>query len=194
MGLFPPPPPWPHVTWQANWTWIWSTNARLFMNFLLLNAAFVIKIFWIQIYEMIHILFFSWHVRKFHVFHKKAILVGHVIDQGRKIYNKVRWNCYTLGEKLQQMSRRHVAVTNRLMFTREFMWKFLSLQQNFVAATSLTNAVWFDFFATCCSDNILWAETKKFLQYTPSDLSLRRVAATACCDNYRQRRSNLGVI
>ena len=38
--------------------------------------------------KMIHILFFlvTCH-RKFHVFHKKAILVGHVINQGRKIYN-----------------------------------------------------------------------------------------------------------
>ena len=27
--------------------------------------------------------------RKFHVFHKKAILVGHVINQGRNIYNGV---------------------------------------------------------------------------------------------------------
>ena len=56
------------------------------MNFLLLNFAFVIKYFWIQIYEMIHI-FFWWHVIGSLVSFIKAILVGHVINQGRQIYN-----------------------------------------------------------------------------------------------------------
>ena len=36
---------------------------------------------------MIHILFLVTCHRKFHVFHKKAILDGHLITQGRKIYN-----------------------------------------------------------------------------------------------------------
>ena len=36
---------------------------------------------------MIYILFLVTCHRKFHVFHKKAILVGHMINQGRKIYN-----------------------------------------------------------------------------------------------------------
>ena len=59
--------PLPHpedFTWQANM--IGTTNARLLINFLLLNVAFVI-----QIYEMIHTFFFlvTCH-RKFHVFHK----------------------------------------------------------------------------------------------------------------------------
>ena len=62
---------------------------------------------------------------------------------------------YTLGDKLQQhvaatdhsmckgratscsnMSRRHVAATNRFVCGGEFLWKSLSPQQNFFAATS----------------------------------------------------------
>ena len=62
---------------------------------------------------------------------------------------------YTLGDKLQQhvvvtdhsrctcqatsfsnTVRRHVAATNRFLCTGEFFWKYLSMQQNFVAATS----------------------------------------------------------
>ena len=71
---------------------------------------------------------------------------------------------YTLGDKLQQqvaatdhsvcsgsatswsnMLRRHIAATNRFVCTGEILWKSLSLQQNFVAATSRTNSVRFDF-------------------------------------------------
>ena len=70
----------------------------------------------------------------------------------------------TLGDKLQQqvattdhsvctgpatscnnMSRRHIAATNRFLCTGEIFWKSLSLQQNFVAAARRTNFVWFDF-------------------------------------------------
>ena len=80
--------------------------------------------------------------------------------------------------------RRHVAATNRFVCTGEFLWKSLSPQQNFVAATSrkksnqtesvrLVAATKF-----CCSDK----DFHKFLQYTGSDLSLQRVAAT-CCSN-----------
>ena len=78
MG-FPLPPKTSRVTWQVNWTWIWTTNAR---------------VFWIQIYEMIHILFLVTCHRKFHVFHKKVILVGHVINQGKKTCMLgVSWCC-----------------------------------------------------------------------------------------------------
>ena len=67
---------------------------------------------------------------------------------------------YTLGDKLQQQVaatdhsmcrgpstsctntlRRHVATTNRLVCTGEFLRKSFSLQQSFVAATSRTNSV-----------------------------------------------------
>ena len=40
-GIIPPPPRRLHVS-RGKQTWIWTTNARLFMNFLLLNVAFVI--------------------------------------------------------------------------------------------------------------------------------------------------------
>ena len=42
---------------------------------------------WFQLYEMIHIVFFGDMSQEVHVFHKKAILFGHLINQGRKIYN-----------------------------------------------------------------------------------------------------------
>ena len=42
---------------KQTWIRIWTTNARLFMNFLLLNVAFVILMFLIQIYEIINIFF-----------------------------------------------------------------------------------------------------------------------------------------
>ena len=110
---------------------------------------------------------------------------------------------YTLGDKLQQHAaatyhsmctgratscsskvRRHVAATNCFMCTGEFLWISLSPQQNFVAATSrkksnqtesvrLVAATKF-----CCSGK----DFHKFLQYTLSDLSLQRVAATCCCN------------
>ena len=82
------------------------------------------------------------------------------------------------------MPRRHVAATNRLVRTGGFLWKSFSLQQNFVAATSRTNSVWFDFCDLLQRQNSV-RETKiftKILQYTPSDLSLQRVAATCCCN------------
>ena len=40
-GIIPPLPQRLHVS-RGKQTWIWTTNARLFMNFLLLNVAFVI--------------------------------------------------------------------------------------------------------------------------------------------------------
>ena len=43
------------------------------------------------------------------------------------------------------MLQRHIAATNHFMCNREFLWKSLSLQQNFIAVTSCTNSVWFDF-------------------------------------------------
>ena len=39
----------------------------------------------------------------------------------------------------------HITVTNPFMCTGKCLWKSLSLQQNFVAATSHTKSVWFDF-------------------------------------------------
>ena len=80
--------------------------------------------------------------------------------------------------------RRHVAATNRFVCTGEFLCKSLSPQQNFVAATSrkksnqtesvrLVAATKF-----CCSDK----HFLQILQYTRSDLSLRRVASPCCCN------------
>ena len=99
---------------------------------------------------------------------------------------------YTLGDKLQQRVaakdhsmctgpatscsnklRRHVAATNRFVCAGEVWWKSLSLQQSFVAATSRTNSVWFDF---------LWlvAETD-FHKNSPAHTK-RFVAATCRCN------------
>ena len=78
------------------------------------------------------------------------------------------------------MSWRHIAATNRFVCTGEIFWKSLSLQWNFVAATTRINSVWFDFLqhvaATklCCRDKDFH---KKFSIYTRSDF----VAATCRC-------------
>ena len=83
---------------------------------------------------------------------------------------------YTIGDKLQQ----HVAATRcsdkSLRVYWRNLWKSLSLQQNFVAATSRTDSVWFDFLrlvaATkfCCGD-------KDFHKNSPVH-TMRFVAAT----------------
>ena len=77
--------------------------------------------------------------------------------------------------------RRHVAATNPFVCVGEFLWrKSLSLQQSFVAATSRTNSVWFDFLrlvaATklCCGD-------KDFHKNFPAHTT-RFVAATCRCN------------
>ena len=113
---------------------------------------------------------------------------------------------YTLGDRLQQqfavtnhsvctgpaascgnMLWRHIAATNRFVCTAEILWKSSSLQQNFVAATSRTNSVWFDFLqhvaATkfCCRDNDFHknsqVHTKRFVAaMCRSDMLLQLVA------------------
>ena len=145
MG-FPLPPKTSRVTWQVNWTWIWTTNAR---------------VFWIQIYEMIHILFLVTCHRKFHVSHKKVILVGHVINQGKKtcmfdvacfmevlhvwpkkiiwVYNKVRWNFY----KLRQLSLLQSAMDSITNCDSFFITKcdtvYYKLRQVLQSAMIITN-------------------------------------------------------
>ena len=87
--------------------------------------------------------------------------------------------------------------------TAEFLWKSLSLQQNFVAATSRTDSVWFDFLrlvaATkfCCGDKDFHknspVHTKRFVAATCRLTLLLQlvarpvhmewsVAATCCCN------------
>ena len=105
---------------------------------------------------------------------------------------------YTLGDKLQQQvaatdhsvcsgsatscsntSQRQIASCVETDFH-----KISPVQQNFVAATSRTNSLRFDFLqhvaATkfCCRDK----DFTKCLQYTRSDLSLWHVVATCCCN------------
>ena len=62
----------------------------------------------------------------------------------------------------RNMLRRHLAATNRFECTGEILWKSLSLQQNFVAATSHTKFCLIWFFATCCCDKILLQKIQKF--------------------------------
>ena len=68
------------------------------------------KYFWIQIYEMIHI-FFWWHVTGSFMSFIKAILVGHVINQGRQIYNW-RHACLTKESSLVYYKVRCTVITN----------------------------------------------------------------------------------
>ena len=80
--------------------------------------------------------------------------------------------------------RRHVAATNRFVCTGEFLWKSLSPQQNFVAATSRIISNQTESVRLVAATESV-AATKiftKILQYTRSDLSLQRVAATCCCN------------
>ena len=92
---------------------------------------------------------------------------------------------YRSGDKLLQQVARQVPVTNRSVRTPSGEFKSLSQQHNFVASTSLTNSVWLLIFCDLLPWQNSVAETKiltKLLQYTKSDLSQRRVAAT-CCRN-----------
>ena len=135
----------------------------------------------------------------------------------RKSYdeNFVTADC-ACSEEVDEYWRQVAAATNRFVYTREFLWKSLSLQQNFVVTTGGTNSVWFDYFATCCSDKILlWRQ--RFSQtfsrphqaicrydvtpqrvaespdlHTRSDLSPRRIAATCglvCSDFVREQHA-----
>ena len=98
------------------------------------------------------------------------------------VLNSKGW--YTPGDKLQQ----HVATTRWsdkwLRGRGEFLWKSLSLQQNLSpqqVAQIQSDVIFCDLLQRQNS----FAETKiftKILQYTRSDLSLRRVAATCCCN------------
>ena len=70
------------------------------------------KYFLIQIYEMIHI-FFWWHVTGSFMPFIKAILVGHVINQGRQIYNwSWRHACLTKESSLVYYKVRWTVITN----------------------------------------------------------------------------------
>ena len=84
----------------------------------------------------------------------------------------------------------------------EFLWKSLSLQQNFVAATSRTNSVWFDFLRLvavvkfCCGDKFSQKFSSTHEAICRCDVSLTvllqlvarpvhmewSVAATSCCN------------
>ena len=141
------------------------------------------------------------------------IKIEHVKDRTNMISGKIecveigsRSNYkgrYTLGDKLLQHVAatnysvctdratscsnkvwRHVAATNRFVCTGESLWKYLSPQQNFVAATSRKKSNQTESVRLVAATNSV-AATKiftKILQYIRSDLSLQRVAATCCCN------------
>ena len=105
------------------------------------------------------------------------------------------------------MSRRHVAATNRFVCTGEFLWKSLSLQQNFVAATCCKNSNQTEFVrlvaATkfCCRDEdfykISLVHTKLFdaalcrrnmlLQLVARSVHIEWCVAATCCRNLSPR-------
>ena len=117
--------------------------------------------------------------------------------------NKKSYGRYTLGDKLLQhvtptdhsmctgratscgnKVRRRVAATNRFVCTGEFLWKSLSLQQNLSpqqVAQIQSDLIFCDLLQRQNSV----AETKiltKIVQYTRSNLPLRRVASPCCCN------------
>ena len=93
--------------------------------------------------------------------------------------------------------RRHIAATNRFVCTGEFLGKSLSLQRNFVAATSCKKSNQTEIVQlNCCSDKIQ-LQRQRFSQKFSSthdaicccDVSPHRVAATcrlACTDLKRK--------
>ena len=101
------------------------------------------------------------------------------------------------------LTRWHIAATNRSVCNGEFLWKSLLLQQNFVAATSRTNSVLFDFLqlvaATkfCCIDKYFQKNSpvhrKRFVAATCRLTVLLKLVAwhvhlewsvtTTCCCN-----------
>ena len=122
-------------------------------------------------------------------------------------YNNVPWTDglkglkgrYTLGDKLQQqvaatdhsvctgpatscsnMLRRHIEATNRFVCTGDILWKSLSLQQNFVTATSRTNSVWFDFLQNVPATKF-FCRNKDF--HKNSQIHTKRFVAAMCCSD-----------
>ena len=81
--------------------------------------------------------------------------------------------------------RRHVAATNRSLYTREFLSKSLSPQQTFVRATSRKKSkIRLNLCDLLRRQNSV-AAIKIFTKNSPvlrSDLSLQRVVATCCCN------------
>ena len=84
------------------------------------------------------------------------------------------------------MSHCHVTATNRFVCTGQFLWKSLSPQQNFVAATCHKKSN-HTICATCWSNKIL-LQRQRFSQKFSStneaichcDVPLQSVAATSC--------------
>ena len=96
------------------------------------------KYFWIQIYEMIHI-FFWWHVTGSFMSFIKAILVGHVINQGRQIYNW-RHACLTKESSLVYYKVRWTVITNcDSFFITKCDTVYYKLRQVLQSAMIITN-------------------------------------------------------
>ena len=122
-------------------------------------------------------------------------LSGQITQWYRLHFRRSYLQRYTLGDKLQQhiavtdhsmwtgratscsnTVRQHVAATNCFVCTGEFLGKSLSLQWNFVAATSHKNQIRLKLCDLLRQQNSVTA-TKiftKILQYTRSDLLLRK--------------------
>ena len=82
---------------------------------------------------------------------RQVAATSHGNSSDHSVYTGLATSC-------SNMLRRHIAATNHFVCTREFLWKSLSPQQNFLAITSCTNSVWFDFLQhvavtkVCCRD------------------------------------------
>ena len=85
MGLSPPPPKTSRVTWQANMDL--DDECQVIHEFSVVKCCFC----YLNVFEFKYmkwfISFFWWHVRRRVMSFIKVILVGHVINYGRKIYN-----------------------------------------------------------------------------------------------------------
>ena len=95
------------------------------------------------------------------------------------VKNKLVWGNERTAKRVSKVKvpwRQIPKINPGAYITGEILWKSLSLQPNFVAATSRTNSVWFDFFATCCCDKILLQRQR----FSPNFSSTHE--ATGCCD------------
>ena len=97
MGLSPPPPKTSRVTWQANMDL--DDECQVIHEFSVVKCCFC----YLNVFEFKHDSYLFGDVAVSFMSFIKAILVGHVINQGRKIYSG-RYACLTK-ENVTEMLR-----------------------------------------------------------------------------------------
>ena len=76
------------------------------------------------------------------------------------VKNKLVWGNERTAKRVSKVKvpwRQIPKINPGAYITGEILWKSLSLQPNFVAATSRTNSVWFDFLQHVAATKVDWA-------------------------------------